>query len=101
MWWTSRSENALTAAFPRDDVMLEGCVELIVGVWHAPQPMFTNAFRPLTIEFAPPGVVVDGVGGARSRMNVENCTASLGMDALTTAGLELLVVGVKCVGSSG
>ena len=38
-----------------------------------------NNALPLAIEVAPPGVVVDGCGGARSRMKNENDAASLGV----------------------
>ena len=43
--------------------------------------MALNSRRPLAIEVVPPGVVVEGVGGASKRMNIANITVSLGMEA--------------------
>jgi len=43
--------------------------------------MALNRRRPLAIEVAPPGVMVEGVGGASKRMNIANITVSLGMEA--------------------
>jgi hypothetical protein len=82
-------------------VKFEGWVKLIVGVWHVAQPMALNRFRPLAIEAALPGVVVDGTGGASNRMNIANATTSLGMEAFTANGSELVTVGEKLVVSSG
>jgi len=48
-----------------------------LAVWQTAQPTAVNRPRPLAIDAAPPGVVSDGVGGARRRMNIANCTVSL------------------------
>src|SRR5882757_5393893 len=73
----------------------------MVGVWQTAQPMELNRALPWVIEVAPPGVVVDGVGGARRRMNCANAMTSLGMEAFTANGSALVEVGVKLVTSSG
>ena len=73
--------SEFTGALPRDDVKFEAWVELIVAVWQVAQPMALNSRRPLAIEVVPPGVVVEGVGGASKRMNIANITVSLGMEA--------------------
>src|SRR5580704_1710075 len=48
------------------------------GVWQFAHPIAWNTWLPLAMELAPPGFVVEGVGGARRRMNIANCTTSLG-----------------------
>jgi hypothetical protein len=57
--------------------MCEGCVLLIAGVWQTAQPTEVNNDFPLAIEVGPPGVVVDGTGGASNRMNCANASTSL------------------------
>jgi hypothetical protein len=47
------------------------------GVWQAAQPMELKSDFPLAMEVEPPGVVVEGVGGAVRRMNMANFTRSL------------------------
>ncbi len=47
------------------------------GVWHKAQPMLANSWLPWLIEVDPPGLVVDGVGGARKRMKKENFSMAL------------------------
>src|SRR5271155_1837207 len=94
------SENALTAVLPSEGVILEGCVELSVCVWQVAQPMDLNSACPAAIEDAPPGVVVDGTGGASSRMNSANKTMSAGTCAFCAAASELDAT-VKLVPSSG
>src|SRR5882672_6845150 len=61
-------------------------------VWQAAQPIALNTARPVLMEAAPPGTVVDGVGGASMRMNNENFTTSLDVPRLSA---------LKCVRSSG
>src|SRR5580658_8312532 len=94
------SENALTGALPSEDVIFEGCVELSVGVWHVAHPIELNSAWPRDIEAAPPGVVVDGVGGASSRINSANKTMSEGTWAFCAEGSALDAT-VKLVASSG
>src|SRR5580692_7394529 len=94
------SENALTGALPSEEVILEGCVELIVGVWQVAQPIALNNDLPREIEAAPPGVVIEGVGGARSRMNSANKTMSEGTSAFCAEGSAFDAT-VKLVASSG
>jgi hypothetical protein len=53
------------------------------------------------MEASPPGVVVDGMGGASSRMNMAKATTSLGIEAFWANESELLTVGEKLVVSSG
>ena len=81
--------------------MFEGCVDLIVSVWHVAQPIALNSALPLAIEVAPPGVVVDGIGGARSRMNCANASTSLSMEAFKANWSVLVTVGEKLLVSSG
>ena len=75
-------------------------MELNVGVWQLAQPTARNNRRPLAIDVAPPGLVVDGVGGANNRMNMANITVSLGMDAFVANWSEPALV-AKFVMSSG
>src|SRR5712664_2594196 len=49
----------------------------MLGVWQNEQPTELNRDLPLEIEVAPPGVVVEGMGGASSRMNCANPSTSL------------------------
>src|SRR5690348_13663977 len=62
------------------------------GVWQTLQPMALNRLRPLVIDVAPPGTVVDGTGAASNRMNMAKPTVSLITPAPTPS---------KCVMSSG
>ena len=71
-------------------VTTEGAVSR-AGVWHKAQPTMLNTRLPLAMESAPPGLVVDGVGGASRRM--ANCTTSL--------GTAVYCVGFMLVPSSG
>jgi hypothetical protein len=47
-----------------------------VGVWQKAQPTLLNRSRPRVIDAEPPGVVVEGVGGARKRMKNANRSTS-------------------------
>src|SRR5436189_1624479 len=76
------SLNRFAFALLRLGVNFEAVV-LRVGVWQVLQPMALNRFLPLVIDVEPPGVVVDGVGGARRRMNIAKATASLNTPSLT------------------
>src|ERR1700733_2795034 len=78
MWWISMSENAPTCALASEEVMFELWVELIVGVWQVAHPMDENNALPVEIAEAPPGVVVEGIGGASRRMNSAKSTISEG-----------------------
>jgi regulator of protease activity HflC (stomatin/prohibitin superfamily) len=62
------------------------------GVWHSAQPMLVNVFRPALTEVEPPGVVIDGVGGARKRMKIAN--------ASILDGTSVTAVASKLVGDS-
>src|ERR1700686_3398786 len=73
----SKSEYRLAFTWLSPGVMPEEEV-WSVGVWHMAQPTKLKRFFPLAMDCAPPGLVVEGVGGARSRMNMANCTTSLG-----------------------
>src|SRR2546425_10344204 len=48
-----------------------------VVVWQWAHPMVPNRVRPDLIAIAPPGVVGDGVGGARKRMKSLNFSMAL------------------------
>src|SRR5206468_1948240 len=66
---TSRSENRFTGF-----LLSAPTVDSLVvneGVWHSAQPVLLNSCLPFEIDVAPPGTVVDGVGGARKRMKFE------------------------------
>src|SRR5262249_34098591 len=77
MWWTSRSEYRFARTWLRAAVMVEEAV-VIDGVWQSAQPMELNAALPLVMDVVPPGLVVEGVGGASKRINTANCATSLG-----------------------
>src|SRR5438105_731205 len=51
--------------------------DVIVGVWQWAQPTVVKRARPDVIEYAPPGVVDEGVGGARKRMKSLNFSMEL------------------------
>src|SRR5262249_34893484 len=85
------SLNRFAVALFRLEVKFERNV-VSDGVWQTLQPMALNRFLPLLIEVEPPGVVVDGVGAARKRMNMAKATVSLITPAPTPS---------KCVMSSG
>ena len=72
-------EYGLTLVPLNDVVTLDAWVLPRVGVWHTAHPMELNSDLPCEIEVAPPGTVVDGIGGASRRMNIENATTSLGI----------------------
>src|SRR6266852_4127912 len=75
MSWTSRSEYRFTGC-----MLSAATVDLLVvneGVWHSAHPVLVNWLLPLAIELAPPGVSGEGIGGARKRMKIENCSMSL------------------------
>src|SRR5689334_3766526 len=91
MWCTSMSLYRFAVALERLDVKLE-LVVVSDGVWQTVQPIEANSARPLLIDVEPPGVVVDGVGGASRRMNMAKATVSL----ITPAPVPL-----NCVRSSG
>ena len=67
--------NAATADFP---VVND-------GVWHCAHPTAVKGPLPFVIDVAPPGVVAEGVGGARKRMKNVNFSielmASIGVGA--------------------
>src|SRR5437762_11758416 len=56
--------------------------------------MAPNTFRPRPIESAPPGEVVDGVGGARKRWKKANFSTPF-----SPAGVVVTVVSVKSLGT--
>src|SRR5436305_1246135 len=70
------SLKRFAVALPRLGVNADAVV-VSDAVWQRAQPMELNRLRPFAIDVAPPGTVVDGVGGARRRMNIANCTVSL------------------------
>src|SRR5262245_11309529 len=72
---TSRSENRFTGLLESAATVEAPVVN--AGVWHSAQPTSLNSDLPFVIEVAPPGVVVDGTGGARRRMKNANLTMSL------------------------
>ena len=65
----------------------------IAGVWHSAQPICEKTRAPSAIDAAPPGAVVDGVGGASRRMNIAKPTVSL--------GTAVVCIAVMLVASSG
>src|SRR5947208_12225803 len=85
------SLNRFAVALLRLEVKFERNV-VSDGVWQTLQPMELKRARPLLIDVAPPGVVVDATGCARKRMNMAKATVSL----ITPAPTPL-----KCVMSSG
>src|SRR5438105_4142013 len=70
------SVKRFAVAWPRLEVMAERDV-VSDGVWQTLQPMELKRLRPLVIDVEPPGTVVEGVGGARRRMNIAKPTVSL------------------------
>src|SRR5260370_14831292 len=76
MWWISTSENKLAVAWLKPRVNLEAWV-VSDGEWQVAQPMALKSLRPLAIEVAPPGVVVEGVGWSRNCMKTLNSPTSL------------------------
>ena len=48
------------------------CRSCSVGVWQSAQPVLAKSCLPLLIDVEPPGVSVDGVGGARKRWKSAN-----------------------------
>src|SRR5437660_7020798 len=70
------SLKRFAVALPRLGVKRDGDV-VSDAVWQSAHPTELNRLRPFAIDVAPPGTVVDGVGGARKRMNIANCTVSL------------------------
>src|SRR5205823_12991159 len=68
--------NKLAVALPNPGVKLEGWVASD-GVWQVAQPIALKSLRPLAIEVAPPGEVVEGVGWSRNCMNATNSPTSL------------------------
>src|SRR5260221_8960884 len=76
MWWISRSLYSVADTLLRPGVSVEP-LDVSVVVWQTLQPMELNRLRPLLMEVAPPGVVVEGTGGASNRMNMANDTVSL------------------------
>src|ERR1700674_6071017 len=99
MWWTSRSEKSCAFCSLKLAVNEDGAVR-IAGVWQSAHPAVQKARLPLVIEDAPPGLVVEAVGGARRRMNIANCTVSLGTWAFCAVGSEFAST-VKLEVSSG
>src|SRR5581483_10332819 len=91
MWWTSRSLKRFAVTLPSPGVRDEAEVAS-EGVWHEEQPIELNSDLPALMEVEPPGVVVDGAGGADKRMNMENFTTSLDVPN---------AVWLNCVWSSG
>src|SRR6266849_4002629 len=87
------SLNRFAFALLRLGVKCDATV-LSVGVWQVLQPTTLNRTRPVLMEVAPPGVVVDGVGCARSRMNIAKPTVSAMV-------VPVLPTPSKCVMSSG
>ena len=55
----------------------ETAVDLEFVNRQAAQPIALNTLRPAVIEAAPPGTVVEGVGGARNCMKTANSVTSL------------------------
>ena len=70
------SLNRLAVALLRLEVSADAEV-VSEGVWQTAQPMALNSDRPLLMDVEPPGVVVEGVGGARKRMKFAKATTSL------------------------
>src|SRR5580692_8146404 len=89
MLWTSRSEYSAACWLLRPGVRLEGpvCSE---GVWHAVQPICLKVAWPAAMDCGEglPGIpCVEGAGGLRKRMKLENSTTSLGIAAPEAAKL--------------
>src|SRR5262245_59708390 len=73
------------------------------GVWHCEQPILLNVARPFLIDVAPPGMVSDGVGGARNRMKNANLVGPLMASAGSVASVSVVSFGTVAnwqVGSS-
>src|SRR5215467_3996986 len=89
---TSRSEYRFTG-------LLESAAIVDVpvvndGVWHSAQPMLLNSCLPFEIDVAPPGVVVEGVGGASKRMNNANFSMSVVASSAVVASMLVVSLGV-------
>src|SRR5271165_881373 len=93
MWWMSRSEYRLAFTWFRAGVTPEVPV-WSVGVWHMAQPITLKLRLPLAMDGAPPGLVLEGFGGARRRMNIANCTMSLGTSAYCEGFVTVVSLGV-------
>ena len=63
-------------------------------MWHMAQPIALKFWLPLAMDCAPPGLVLEGVGGARRRMNIANCTTSLGTSAYCAGFVTVASSGV-------
>src|SRR5216117_2226843 len=87
------SLNRLAVTLFKPGVKLERVVASD-GVWQTLQPMALNRARPLLIDVEPPGVVVDGVGGASSRMNMAKATVSLMLSVGAAAPTSVMSSGV-------
>src|SRR5215467_12324680 len=92
MSWISRSEKRFTGLLLR----LATADELVVklGVWQSAQPVLENSPLPLDIDTEPPGEVVDGVGGARNRMNIENFSMELNTSTPSVASGLVTLFGI-------
>ena len=66
-----------------------------VGVWQSAQPTSAKSCRPLAMEIEPPGVVVDGVGGARKRMKKANFSMALTVAVPPTAAVSVTSLGTR------
>src|SRR5215472_4950407 len=76
MLCTAKSEKRFAVAKFSPEVRDDAVVGSDL-VWHASQWMLLNRELPFAMDLAPPGFVVDGVGGARKRMKFTNFWMSL------------------------
>src|SRR5205085_9280383 len=73
--------------------IVDGPVES-VGVWHSAHPAAVNASRPRPIDADPPGMFIDGFGGARKRMKDANRSTALTVCVPTVASVLVTSFGV-------
>ena len=87
-----RSENRFTGLF--ESAAIRDVEVVNDGVWHSAQPADWKSALPLVIDAAPPGVVADGVGGARSRMKTANFSIELIEATGSVASRSVVLLGI-------
>jgi hypothetical protein len=88
---TRRSENRFTGLF--DSAAMRDVDVVNDGVWHSAHPADWKSAWPLVIDAAPPGVVADGTGGARSRMKTANFSIELIDVTGSVVSLSVMLLG--------
>src|SRR5437899_9717515 len=91
MLWSRRSEKRLARTLA-SAATVESPV-FNVGVWQSAHPTLTNSERPLLIEVAPPGMFVEGVGGARNRWKKANFSIALNPAGVVSTAVSVTLLG--------